>query len=92
MSLRIDIKEIDPLLQLVDDPVALLRRWWFGNDKKVLRAKKEAYSQGFEVGSISNCNHKKHKDFDFTVDRYKQGYNAGYVAARRKIKPNRQQG
>jgi len=52
---NVNITEIDPLLELVDDPVTLIKSKYYATDsQKVLRARKEAYSQGFETAMKVN--------------------------------------
>lgn len=67
MSTLIDITEIDPLLELVDEPIAFIKsRYYATESAKVLRARKESYSQGFEVAIKTN-----------RTNVWRRGYNAG---------------
>lgn len=63
----IELTQIDPLLELIDDPISFIRSKYYATENdRVLRARKEAYSHGFETALKTNKNNV-----------YRRGYNAG---------------
>lgn len=63
----LNISQIDPLLELVDDPIAFIKaKYYATEDNRILRARKEAYSQGFETALKTN-----------RTNIWRRGYNAG---------------
>lgn len=65
--MTIDLDNIDPLLKLLDDPISFIRSKYYATESdRVLRARKEAYSQGFETALKTN-----------KTNVWRRGYNAG---------------